>query len=58
MENGRGEQVLCRVESNKAPSLVYVKNLNLTITMKTPQLLKIFLILNMVPQFSQNITAV
>lgn len=58
MENGQGEQVQYRVESNKVTSLVHVKNLNLTITMKTPQLLKIVFILIMVPQFSQNITAV
>lgn len=57
-ENGRVEQAQYRVESNKAPSLVYVKNFNLTITMTIPQLLKIFSILSMVPQFSQNITAV
>lgn len=55
-ENGRVEQAQYRVESNKALSLVYVKNFNLTMTI--PQLLKIFSILSMVPQFSQNITAV
>lgn len=58
MENGGVEQAQYRVESNKTPSLVYVKNFNLTITMTTPQLLKLFFILKKIPQFSQNITAV